>query len=127
MNLAEAFITLSASLPSEKSVTDRLGRAYDIVCREGYEIRHANNCWIVDKASTSALEDRSVSYTVIDEGPGKGSCTCPDYTSNENLRGGLCKHRLAVRLVRMTQETVELPSDTEMGPHNDQGELISDN
>ena len=104
MNLAEAFISLSATLPSDKGITDRLARAYDIVLKEGYEIRYANNCWLVDKASTSLLTDTSVTYTVIDTDELK-SCSCPDFSSDK-CRGGLCKHRLAVRLVKMMSEAV---------------------
>lgn len=103
MNLPEAYITLSTSLPDDKSITDRLNRAYDIVLKGGYEIRHANNVYLVEKLSTSLYEDNSVTYSVVDNGPGEGSCSCPDFGS-ERCRGGLCKHRLAVRLVKMTQE-----------------------
>lgn len=102
MNLAQAYLKVSSSLPSDEEITKRLDRAYDIVLLEGYEVRYANNCWIVDKASTNMLRDNSVSYTVVDTDEVK-SCSCPDFSS-ERCRGGLCKHRLAVRLIRVMGE-----------------------
>ena len=92
-----ALFTLSTRLPIEdKSVSDRLNRAYDIVTGYGYTVELLNSDndaeYAVYKASTTLLEDTSVCYSVTQH-----SCTCPDY---EKARGNLCKHRLAVMIVR---------------------------
>lgn len=94
--LKQAFEVIKSELPDDPSVVRRLERAYDIVRAQGsgYDIiKHrvsGGYAYRVVKASTTLLEDNSVTYDT-----GK-SCTCPDYA---NARAGLCKHRLAVQLL----------------------------
>lgn len=93
----DALATLAATLPLEdKRVSDRLNRAYDIVNGYGYTVEVLSSDkdaeYAVYKASTTLLEDTSVCYSVTQH-----SCTCLDY---EKARGNLCKHRLAVMIVR---------------------------
>ena len=94
-SIRDALFTLSQRLPiDDKNISDRLGRAYDIVTGYGYTVTVLSDdlqC-SVHKESTSLLEDNSIRYTVNSE-----SCTCPDYAK---ARGGLCKHRLAVMIIR---------------------------
>lgn len=97
MTLAQAMLNVGAKLPSLPQIRQRLNRAYDIVRSDGsgyslHKIRNgADPGYIVFKASTSLLEDNSVSYQVT-----KQSCTCPDYPGAPS---NLCKHRLAILLV----------------------------
>ena len=97
MNLAQAMLNIGARIPiTDKSIKDRLNRAYDIVrCQgEGYEVvkpSQQSNFYYVNKASTSLFTDTSARYIVTTT-----SCTCPDF---EKARAGLCKHRLAVILI----------------------------
>jgi hypothetical protein len=95
-SLEQAYFNLTLQLPVEdKTVSDRLNRAYSILNGYGYNITQVNNHggmkqYKVSKLSTSLLEDNSVNYYVTNR-----SCTCPDY---EKARAGLCKHRLAVMI-----------------------------
>jgi len=97
MKLQQAYLNVAARLPSTPDIKVRLDRAYDIIrCNgEGYSIQlpfKAGQPYTVHKASTSLLEDTSVSYTVTPQ-----SCTCPDAAKT---RTGLCKHRLAILLLQ---------------------------
>lgn len=92
MHIAQAFLVLRESLPSDEAVLRRLDRGYDIVRKRGYEISKFNDqTWKVHKASTSLLEDTSAVYYVDDK-----ECSCPDY---QQAPAGLCKHRLAIKLL----------------------------
>jgi len=100
MNLAQAVFNLSLSIPvSDKSINDRLNRAYDIVrsLGQGYTFTLVSNgVYKVHKESTApafSSTESSADYTVDTR-----SCTCPDF---ERARAGLCKHRLAVMLITM--------------------------
>ena len=103
MTKKDAIATLLSELPDDPSVIKRVERAADILQSYGYSIlQHTEfdgkETWqgyLVQKASTSLLEDNSVTYRVD-----KVSCTCPDFAS---ARAGLCKHRLAIMLL----ETME--------------------
>ncbi len=99
-SLKAAYLGLSLRLPIEDiKVRQRLDRGYGIVISEGYSIAQGtDNCYTVYRASTSLLEDNSVTYEV-----GEESCTCPDFPT---ARGGLCKHRLAVMLVEEMKKDV---------------------
>lgn len=97
-HLAQAMLTVSQRVPSaDKSVQDRLNRAYDIVraLGEGYTITAVTNgVYKVHKASTApafSSADSSRDYVTDNR-----SCSCPDF---EKARAGLCKHRLAVMLL----------------------------
>ena len=94
--LPQAYLNLSNKLPlDDVKVKQRLERAYDIVNGYGYVLERlstdTNAEYVVDKASTTLLDDNSVQYQVT-----KQSCDCPD---SPTARGGLCKHRLAVLIV----------------------------
>lgn len=97
MNLQEAFLRLSEKLPSDQDIVNRLKRAYDILAKPGYSVLYnpCNDKWKVWKLATSAFEEDK--YYTVDE----SSCTCPDFPT---ARAGLCKHRLAVRLLEMQKE-----------------------
>lgn len=92
-SLAQAFLDVSLDLPTDDpSVKRRLDRAYDIARLEGYEIEAITEpyAYRVTRLTTSSLEDNSATY-IVDS----NSCTCPDF---DTARGGLCKHRLAIRM-----------------------------
>lgn len=94
MNLQEAFLALSQKLPKDEALLKRLDRAYSIVDGYGYTITHeGEGLYRVEKASTSLFTDESRVYTVTNK-----TCSCPDF---EKVRAGMCKHRLAVRLLEM--------------------------
>lgn len=97
MSLAQAMVTVGNDIPlADLKVSQRLNRAYDIVRTDGsgYAITPmGNGVYTVFKASTSLMEDNSITY-VVD----KASCTCPDCPT---ARANLCKHRLAVRLYEL--------------------------
>lgn len=95
--LAQAFLDLSLTLPiDDKSVKDRLSRAYDILTKGGYEVHQINkDIYRVEKLSTSLFSDESVRYTISLSGK---SCNCPDFPT---ARAGLCKHRLAVMMQQL--------------------------
>ncbi len=96
VSLAQAYINLSQRLPiSDISVQRRLDRAYDIFISHGYTIIGAGDTWTVSRASTNLLEDNSATYRVT-----ANSCTCPDGSEGGAARAGLCKHVLAVMLVK---------------------------
>jgi hypothetical protein len=86
-------------------ITRRFERALqDII--SGYEymmtvVSHTANATrcVIKKESTRLLEDNSVSYSTSDT-----QCDCPDF---EKARGNLCKHRLAVMIVRTLLSTYE--------------------
>ncbi len=97
MTLQQAYLNVAATQPTSEDVKRRLDRAYDIARSnsEGYVIQwptRAGQPWLIYKASTSLLEDTSVTYSVDSQ-----SCTCPDF---ENARGNQCKHRLAVAMIK---------------------------
>ena len=97
MTLQQAYLNVASTQPTSDDVERRLDRAYDIVRSngEGYAIQKPlfkGEAWHVHKASTSLLEDNSVTYLVD-----SASCTCPDFVS---ARGGMCKHRLAVAMIK---------------------------
>lgn len=96
VTLQQAYLNVAATQPTSEDVKRRLDRAYDIARAkgEGYSIQKPlfrGEAWHVHKASTSLLEDNSVTYLI-----NSTSCTCPDFVS---ARGGMCKHRLAVAMV----------------------------
>lgn len=103
-SLQQAMLTISQCIPvADKSVSDRLNRAYDIVrtLGEGYSITlitgefkgYNNGVYNVHKESTASIfsQDSSADYVADNK-----SCSCPDF---EKARAGLCKHRLAVMLI----------------------------
>ena len=97
MTLQQAYLNVASTQPASEDVRRRLDRAYDIVRTngEGYKVSHDalyDALWHVQKASTQLLEDNSIEYQVD-----KVSCTCPDFVS---ARGGMCKHRLAVAMIK---------------------------
>jgi hypothetical protein len=98
MTLSEASAVLARKLPLENpSLRRRFDRAYDMIRMPGYELtRQPDGSYIVEKLSSSLIEDTSALYYVTDT-----SCTCPDY---QNLLQGLCKHRLAVMLLEAMNE-----------------------
>lgn len=101
--LPQALAIIESRLPVEDiNIKRRVQRAYDICISHGYTISLVENqiaknaaVYRVYKASTSLLEDSSAMYIVDDT-----SCTCPDF---EKVRAGLCKHRIAVMLVKEMQ------------------------
>lgn len=98
LNLIEALQKVERVVPIEDySVQKRLNRAYDMVRDNGYGysiVKSNEDSWIIHKASTNLLIDNSAMYTVQDH-----QCTCPD----DQARGGLCKHVLAVMLLEMLE------------------------
>lgn len=97
MSLQQAYLNVASTQPTSEDVKRRLDRAYEIVRSNGsgYAIQlplHKGGVWQVHKASTQLLTDNSVTYLVDST-----SCSCPDFTA---ARGGMCKHRLAVAMVR---------------------------
>ncbi len=98
MNIHEAFLVLSGRLPvDDPAIKARLDRAYDIVRMPGYTLVQgpAEGTWLVEKASTSALETDPTVYVIDDSG-----CSCPDAMT---ARAGLCKHVLATRLLTIME------------------------
>ena len=104
MNFHQAAMNVASRYPSflnDEGFKRRLDRAFAILTKGGYEITKANNVYHVNKASTSLFEDNSVTYNVTDE-----SCDCPDFergVEQGTLRGNLCKHRLAVMMLKELQ------------------------
>lgn len=103
MNIQQAFLNISSRIPVEDiNVKKRLDRGYEIARQHrdgegGYGVSHAVSTngeyvWYVTRASTSLFDDNTAMYTINDEG-----CNCPDA---EKCRAGLCKHRLAVMLIK---------------------------
>lgn len=110
MTLHEAFIAVGVTLPLHtKSVSDRLNRAYDIVRMSDSEYMLLKTAgadgdhWHITKASGSLVGEDS-HYTIT---PTAG-CSCPD--AIERAEGGLCKHRLAVRLLEAMGATESMPA-----------------
>ena len=95
-NLTQAFLNLANKLPKDDDISKRLARAYNIVEREGYEIKYCGSgVYEVERLSTNLLRDNGATYVVT-----KKDCECPDF---EKARAGLCKHRLAVMLISEMQ------------------------
>ncbi len=93
----EAYVKLKEKLPDDENVYRRLNRALDIVQGFGYELKqHSEDSelWVVNRASTSLFDNNEAQYFIDDT-----SCTCPDF---KKARAGLCKHRLAVKLIEMS-------------------------
>ena len=97
MNIIQAMATIGSKIPiNDEGVKKRLDRAYDIVTAGGYEVTMEEpGLWRVSKASTSLLDDTSAVYAVTDK-----ICSCPDF---DTARAGLCKHRLAVKLLTLME------------------------
>lgn len=98
----QAYLKVKAGLPDDVTCYKRLDRALDIVQGFGYEITvhpEDSNIYVVKKASTSLLEDNSHQYHVTDV-----DCDCPDF---EKARAGLCKHRLAVKILATAKSMKE--------------------
>jgi SWIM zinc finger len=95
-SVREAYFNISQRLPMDDiKVKQRLDRAYDIVIGNGYTVEPLSTDlheFDIYRESTSLFEDNAVHYYVDEQ-----SCECPDFGS---ARGGLCKHRLAVMLVK---------------------------
>jgi len=104
MSLPQAMVTVGEQIPlADPKVEQRLNRAYDIVRTNGhgYVITPmGNHVYTVFKASTSLMTDNSITY-IVD----KVSCTCIDYPT---ARANLCKHRLAIKLYELVNETEEV-------------------
>jgi hypothetical protein len=96
-SLEQAYFSVTMQLPVEdKSVSDRLTRAYNILSQPGYSITYGGSIdgrkvYDVIKLSTGILTSNDDSHYVVTN----QDCTCPDY---EKARAGLCKHRLAVMI-----------------------------
>lgn len=99
MTLREAVAIIEAELPIEDiNIKRRVERAYGIVTSQGYTVHQVSaDVWHVSRASTSLFEDNSQTYKVSLP---EHSCTCPDFGS---VRGGLCKHRIAVMILQEMQ------------------------
>jgi hypothetical protein len=97
MTLSEASAALARKLPLENpSLRRRFDRAYDMIRMPGYELKkQPDGCYIVEKLSSSLIDDTSALYYVTDT-----SCTCPDY---QTLLQGLCKHRIAIMLLELIE------------------------
>lgn len=94
--LQEAFLIVGENIPlADPAIKVRFDRAYEIVRQlgSGYTISETQKgVYKVQRASTTLLEDNSAEYTTTVK-----ECTCPDY---EKVRAGLCKHRLAIMLIK---------------------------
>jgi hypothetical protein len=83
--------TLYDTLPADEEIRKRVDRGYDILTKGGYGIEIDGSIAYVRKLSTS-LFGEDTEYQVTES-----TCSCPDY---ETARAGLCKHRLAVRMLK---------------------------
>ncbi len=97
----DATAIVQSKLPDDGQVLRRLARAEQDVLGYGYDVYACPErvgTYHIHKLSTAPMlsEDNGAHYVVTPTG-----CTCPDF---DTARGNLCKHRLAVMILKEMQQ-----------------------